>query len=110
MSDPVFDGLADGLKPGNAVSLKPDDSIPVREAALLAIGAKLDRLAEASERQADALEILVGLFASCVGVGSARCFSEGERFGREVPLNFIRAGSGVKPFACDADSPSTNDE
>ncbi|OAF14113.1 hypothetical protein [Bradyrhizobium neotropicale] len=99
MSDPVFEGLAEGLKP-------PADTVPTRDLALIAIGAKLDRLAEASERQADALEVLAALMASCVGVGSARCYGDGERFGHEVPLNYLRSGDGSKPFACDADKSS----
>ncbi|MGY0571987.1 hypothetical protein ACTGJ9_013745 [Bradyrhizobium sp. RDM12] len=48
--------------------------------------------------------MLTALLASCTGVGSARCYAEGERFGKEVPLNYLRTGDGAKPFACDADS------
>lgn len=43
------------------------------------------------ERVADAPETLTAFFASCVGVGSARCYAEGERFGTELPLNYLRS-------------------
>jgi hypothetical protein len=56
------------------------------------------------ERVADAPETLTAFFASCVGVGSARCYAEGERFGTELPLNYLRSGNGAKPFACSTDN------
>lgn len=50
MSNPVSDGLADGLKPSI-------DTIPARDLALMSIAAKIDRLSEASERQAMATKL-----------------------------------------------------
>lgn len=127
MTDFNFDGTAEGVK----INLQPDvvtrmmagdklaikDTISVNEAAAINIAAKLGRLealqqraVEAAERQADALEVLAGLFASCVGVGSARCYAEGEHGSREVPLNYFRSGNGAMPFACDADKAGGDDD
>ncbi|MET4222120.1 hypothetical protein ABIB00_007356 [Bradyrhizobium sp. LB14.3] len=69
----------------------------------------LEKIAAAAPRIADAVEVLAGLLASCVGVGSARCYGENERAGHEVPLNYLRSGDGSKPFACDADKSGDDD-
>ncbi|MGY4325706.1 hypothetical protein ACVWWG_000120 [Bradyrhizobium sp. LB7.2] len=73
----------------------------------------LEKIAEAApqlERLADVMETLTALLASCIGVGSARCYAEGERVSNEVPLNYLRTGNGAKPFACDADNAESGDE
>lgn len=119
MTDPVFEGLAQGLKPlapGRATRMRAGDrlaikeTLSVQEAAAINIAAKLDRLeklqeraAEAAERQAEAMETLAALLASCIGVGSARCYAGGD-YARDVPLNYLRSGNGARPFACDADN------
>jgi hypothetical protein len=123
MNNPVTEGLAVGLKPSalaavmrKGAKLGRQDTISVHEAAAINIAAKIGRLealqeraVEAAERQANALEVLAGLFASCVGVGSARCYVEGAQGSREVPLNYLRSGNGAMPFACDADKAGDDD-
>ncbi|UPK14459.1 hypothetical protein IVA93_15460 [Bradyrhizobium sp. 155] len=93
---------------------QPDQTIGLTDLLALSEDARLGRAADALEkiaaaapqleRVADALETLTALLASCVGVGSSRCYVEGEGRGKEVPLNYLRTGNGAKPFACDADS------
>jgi hypothetical protein len=53
---------------------------------------------------------LIALFASCIGIGSARCYSEDERLGKEVPLNFLRTGEGTNHFTCDVDNAAESDD
>lgn len=139
MTDPVIEGLADGLKPTATVAADDlaspqliqllglakeaskavkNSTVPVRDLTFMAIDAKLGRLerlqeraVEAAERQATALEALAALLVSCTGVGTARCYAEGEPMGsREVPLNYLRSGNGAMPFACDADKLGDDDE
>lgn len=108
MTNPVFDGLAEGLDP---------NFMPLREAAAISIAAKLNRLeklqeraVEAAERQANALETMTALLASCIGVGNARCYADNARFGQEVPINYFRSGDGTQHFACDADDAETGND
>lgn len=124
MNNPLIDGLAEGLKPSELPTAMTvddlsgkQDTISVHEAAAINIAAKLGRLealqeraVKAAERQADALEVLAGLFASCVGVGSARCYVEGDQGSQEVALNYFRSGNGAMPFACDADKAGGDDD
>lgn len=93
---------------------QPAETVSLADLLALSEDARLGRAADALEkiaaaapqleRVADALETLTALLASCIGVGSARCYVEGEGQGKEVPLNYLRTGNGAKPFACDADS------
>ena len=127
MTDFSFDGTREGvainLQPGVAAHLMAgdklavEDAISVHEAAAINIAAKIGRLeklqeraVEAAERQASALEAVATLLASCIGVGTARCYAEGEPGGRDVPLNYLRSGNGARPFACDADKLGSDDE
>lgn len=101
MSDnPVFEGLAEGLKPSDVISS--------RDLALIGIDAKLARLADAAERQADAFETFVTLFASCIGTATAFCPGRAE--GETPPVNFLRASADGKPFRCDAAPDGADDE
>lgn len=99
---------------------QPAETVSLADLLALSEDARLGRAADALEkiaaaapqleRVADALETLTALLASCIGVGSARCYVEGERHGKEVPLNYLRTGNGAKPFACDADSAESDDD
>ncbi|MCK1405209.1 hypothetical protein IVB27_39775 [Bradyrhizobium sp. 197] len=99
---------------------QPDQTISVGDLLALSEDARLGRAADALEkiaaaarqlgRLADAMETLTALLASCIGVGSARCYAEGERVSSEAPLNYLRTGNGAKPFACDADNAESGDE
>ncbi|MGL9621560.1 hypothetical protein QRQ56_26440 [Bradyrhizobium sp. U531] len=99
---------------------QPEQTIGLTDLLALSEDARLGRAADALEkiaaaapqleRVADAVETLTALLASCIGVGSARCYAEGERLGKEVPLNYLRTGNGAKPFACDADNAESGDE
>lgn len=122
MTDPVFGGLAEGLKPlapGRTTRMRAGDrlaikeTISVQEAAAINIAAKLDRLeklqeraVDAAERQADALETFVQLFASCIGVTTAWCPGEPEA---SPVVNYIRSGKG-EPFRCDASGGAEDDQ
>jgi hypothetical protein len=97
MTDPVYDGLAEGLKPA--------DTIPSRDLALIGIDAKLGRLEElqeravlAAERQADAFEVIAALLASVTGVANAWCPGGSKE---TVPVNYIRASADGNNFQCD---------
>jgi hypothetical protein len=99
-SNPIFDSLAEGLKPRA-------DTIPANTLALIGIDAKLNRIervqersAQAAERQADAMETFVALFASCIGVTRAYC--PGEPNSTPV-VNYIRASGDGKNFKCDTE-------
>ncbi|MET4479471.1 hypothetical protein [Bradyrhizobium sp. F1.13.3] len=91
-----------------------DQTIGLTDLLALSEDARLGRAADALEkiaaaapqleRLADAMETLTALLASCIGIGAARCYAEGERLGNHVPLNYLRTGNGAKPFACDADN------
>ncbi|MGY0573552.1 hypothetical protein ACTGJ9_022775 [Bradyrhizobium sp. RDM12] len=71
---------------------------------------KIAAAAPQLERVADVLVTLTALLASCIGVGAARCYAEGEGQGKEVPLNYLRTGNGAKPFACDADNAESGND
>lgn len=102
------------------MTTQPAETIGLTELLALSEDARLGRTADALEkiaaaapqleRIADAVETLTALLASCIGVGSARCYAEGEQHGREVPLNYLRSGNGAMPFACDADKMGSDDE
>lgn len=112
--DAVFEGLAAGLTPAD-LDL-PNDTITVDVALLQARdrlrivrateeNVKLQRrIADAAERQADAFETLMTLFASTIGVGTAMCGATLDGTLRHETVNFIRTGLGRKNFACDGDS------
>lgn len=102
------------------MTAQPDQTIGLTDLLALSEDARLGRAADALEkiaaaapqleRLADAVETLTALLASCIGVGSARCYVEGEQSGRDVPLNYVRSGNGAMPFACDADKVGSDDE
>lgn len=99
---------------------QPNAAFSLTDLLALSEDARLGRAADALEkiaatapqleRVADAVETLAALLASCIGVGSARCYAEGERFGNAVPLNYLRTGNGATPFTCDADNAESGDE
>lgn len=118
-SDPVTAALAEGLKPGRTLAMRAGHTLRVDPATLRAeeririvraVERQADlaeeslvvqrRAASAAERQAEALETLVALFASTLGVGTASCANSDDN----EPVNFIRTGLGRKGFACDADN------
>ncbi|MGY3589006.1 hypothetical protein ACVIGB_002039 [Bradyrhizobium sp. USDA 4341] len=121
MTDIVTDALAKGLKPaaialepGKAAhvqagdTLGPQPGISTRDLALIGIDAKLARLTDAAERQADALETFVTLFASCIGTTHAFCPGRAED---ETPhVNFLRASADGGPFRCDSSPDEADDE
>ncbi|WP_271502456.1 hypothetical protein [Bradyrhizobium sp. CCBAU 11357] len=119
--DPVFAGLAEGLRP-RAVAPEPEtitldiDAIraderfriiqaveSLAETAEHQLAAQL-RTANAAERLANSIETLVGLFASCVGRGSAsgpgQCSSDPWT---SEPVNYFRASSTGNSFKPDRD-------
>lgn len=130
--DPVFAGLAEGLKPADVelppdttAAAKTDEPVTLDLATLIALGADhrfteiadaVQTVAEAADRQlretknltnaadriADVLETLVGLFASVIGVANSKC-GYGDTERIDV-VNFVRTGLGRKDFRCDADS------
>lgn len=118
-SDPVTAALAEGLKPGRTLAMRAGDTLSIDLATLRAeeririvraVERQADlaeesvavqrRAASAAERQAEALETLVALFASTLGVGTASCGDPATY----QNVNFIRTGLGRKDFVCDADS------
>jgi transglutaminase-like putative cysteine protease len=108
MNDPIFKGLAEGLKPRA-------DTIPVNTLALININATLGRLeklqeraAQAADRQASALETMVALFASVIGAGTATCYDDGRITNPAV--FFLRTGNGAKAFACDENNLDSEDD
>ncbi|ERF85898.1 MAG: hypothetical protein C207_01073 [Bradyrhizobium sp. DFCI-1] len=122
-SNLVFDGLAEGLKP--RASDEPDaitvDLDALRAAERLRILKAVERRAELAEtnlavqrriadaaaRQAEALEIIVALFYSTIGVGNVTC---GHESGVTQAVNFLRTGSGREDFRCDEDSVANADD
>ncbi|MGY4289176.1 hypothetical protein ACVWXO_008442 [Bradyrhizobium sp. LM2.7] len=102
------------------MTIQPAETIGLTDLLALSEDARLGRAADALEKIAtaapqlerlvDVLETLTALLASCIGVGSARCYADGERFGNEVPLNYLRTGNGAKPFACDADNAESGND
>lgn len=97
MKKPFLDGLATGLA-------QPSDTLSISDATLIAIGAKIDRLSEATERQATALENLSGLFAAVIGLADSQCPDEVEGGTKYKPVAFVRSGNGMKLFTCDAEA------
>jgi hypothetical protein len=73
------------------------ETISTGDLALMSIAAKIDRLAESSERQANALERLTELFGAVIGLGDAECGDGGTDY-KAVP--YVRTGRGG-PFNCD---------
>jgi hypothetical protein len=97
MTDPVFDGLAEGLKPA--------DTIPSRDLALIGIDAKLGRLEQlqeratvAAERSADAFEMIASLLASVTGVAYQWCPGDEHE---TSPVNYLRCSNSGGNFQCD---------
>ncbi|MGY4570805.1 hypothetical protein [Bradyrhizobium sp. USDA 3256] len=123
MTNLVAEALAEGLKPahvqrtalksgivahmraGDKLALQP--GISTRDLALIGIDAKLTRLADAAERQADALETFVALFASLIGTANAFC--PGRTEGETPLVNFLRASADGRPFRCDL-TPDRDDD
>lgn len=114
MTNPLIEGIADGLKPSALAApmragdkLGKQDTIPVHEAAAINIAAKLGRLealqeraVKAAEKQADAMETFVALFASVIGQAYAWCPGETEA---SPVVNYIRSGTG-ESFNCDKEA------
>ncbi|WP_439368515.1 hypothetical protein [Bradyrhizobium sp. DASA03120] len=120
-TDPVIAGLIEGLRPRTIApeaetitldidAIRADERLRLIQAAeSLAetaehqLAAQL-RTAKAAERQANALETLVALFASCVGRGSAsgpgQCSSDSWT---SEPVNYFRASSTGNSFKPDRD-------
>ncbi|WP_271606612.1 hypothetical protein [Bradyrhizobium sp. CCBAU 11434] len=118
-SNPVFAGLTEGLEPCRTRKTQAGDAITI-DSELLAAEERIRivraverqaelaeeslaiqrRAASAAERQAEAIETLVALFASTLGVGTASC-ADSQNY---QTVNFIRTGLGRKGFACDADN------
>ena len=116
-ASPVLAQIAETARRVAESAADSRDTISVQEAAAINIAAKIGRLeklqeraVEAAERQAEAMEMLAALLASCIGVGSARCYAEGGQGSRDVPLNYLRSGNGAMPFACDADNTQSNND
>lgn len=116
--NPVIAGLLEGLRP-RGVEPEQSDTITIdtellaaeeririvraveRQAKLVEESLAVQRrAASAAERQAEAFETLVALFASTLGVGIVSC-ANSENY---ETVNFIRTGLGRKGFACDADN------
>lgn len=89
----------DALDELNRLGCKPTqpETISACDLALIGIAAKIDRLAESSERQANALERLTELFGAVIGLGDAECGHGGTDY-KAVP--YLRTGRGG-PFNCD---------
>ncbi|MET4603278.1 hypothetical protein ABIB90_002756 [Bradyrhizobium sp. JR4.1] len=126
--NPAFAGLAEGLRP-RGVDSEPSDTVTIdtemlaaeeririvraverqAEQAELSLAVK-QRVASAAERQADALETLVALFASCIGWGRSSCAPESVPGSWVVSdVNYLRAGDGTKSFGCERSSESDDD-
>lgn len=110
MTDPVYDGLAEGLKPCADTARRrysKGETISLNEAAALNIAAKIGRLealqeraVKAAEKQADAMETFVALFASVIGQAYAWCPGETEA---SPVVAYIRSGTG-ESFKCDKEA------
>ena len=103
----VVDAIADGLKP-------QADTLSVGECTMLSIDAKLGRIEAlqeravvAAERQADALETIAALFASCIGVSNAWC---PDSTNDSPAVNYIRASGDGKPYRCDQTTGQHDDD
>ncbi|MCA1401922.1 hypothetical protein [Bradyrhizobium sp. BRP56] len=120
MTDIVTDAIAEGLRPaaiapepGQTARMKAGDTfrlqpgISTHDLALIGIDAKLARLVDAAERQADAFETFVALFASCIGTTQAFC--PGRTEGETPLVNFLRASADGRTFKCDS-SPHGGDD
>lgn len=127
-SDPVRAGLAEGLRPRD-VEPAQSETVTVDVALLRAaerlrvvravehqaelsdsiLAAQL-RTANAAERQADALETLTALFASCIGRGHSSCAPDSIPGSWAVSdVFYLRAGDGTKSFGCDRPSEPDDD-
>ncbi|MEK9282811.1 hypothetical protein MTR72_24805 [Bradyrhizobium sp. ISRA442] len=114
-SNPVFDGLAEGLATitVDLETLRASERLRIvnaleRQTELAETNlAVQQRIADAAGRQAEALEIIAALFASTIGVGNVTC---GHEAGVTQTVNFLRTGSGRKDFRCDNDSVANADD
>jgi hypothetical protein len=102
--DPTLDGIR--------ASHASVETIPLADATAISASAALVRIdkslalleehaarqAAAAERQADTLETLVALFASCIGRSYAWC--PGAKPDETPPVNFIRSSGDGAPFKC----------
>ena len=117
--DTVTTTVSDFNRQSSKMAARKGDTVSLTDLLALSEDARLGRSADALEkiaaaapqleRLADAVETLTALLASCIGVGSARCYAEGAQGSREVPLNYFRSGNGAMPFACDADKAGDDD-
>lgn len=127
--DPVFAGLAEGLEPGRTRTMQAGDTLTIDTKMLAAeerirIVRAVERQAElteeslavqrraasAAERQADALETFVALFASCIGQGRSSCAPDTVPGSWAITdVNYLRAGDGTKSFGCDRSSEPDDD-
>ncbi|MGY3514164.1 hypothetical protein [Bradyrhizobium lupini] len=127
--DPVFAGLAEGLEPGGTRTMQARDTLTIDTEVLAAeeririvraverqteLGevslAVQQRAASAAERQAEAFETLVALFASCIGQGRSSCAPDSLPGSWAVSdVNYLRAGDGTKSFGCERSSEADDD-
>lgn len=85
------------------------DTINSDDLGWIAIGAKLDRIADATERQSVALERIASTLAAVTG----RSYSECTRITGPYKLSdvsFIRTGDGRAGFGCDESVEDDDDE
>ncbi|MEH6950114.1 hypothetical protein V4R08_01990 [Nitrobacter sp. NHB1] len=118
-SNPVFEGLAAGLRPADATD-EPGtfhvDLADIRAAERLRLVkhaerqtelmeaslAAQQRLADAAERQAAAFETLSSLLAGCIGIGTSACSGEWSSDPWKMRDAFyLRTGEGRRNFGCD---------
>lgn len=78
----------------------PADTLPLSDLTLMAIDAKLGRVADATERQATALENLATLVAAVIGLADAEC-GDGTGGTDFKAVAYVRTGDGISPFNCD---------
>jgi len=117
-----FAGLGVGISaedlslPDNTVHISPEQSEIMRafertrivralesldETAELTLVAQ-QRIAEASERQAAALENIAAMFAGCIGTGASACAGASSSDPYEVHnVLYLRTGEGRRNFGCD---------
>ncbi|MDX3966033.1 MAG: hypothetical protein QHD01_05470 [Bradyrhizobium sp.] len=128
-SNPIFAGLVEGLKPGSTRSMQAGATLTIdtkmlaaeeRIRIVRAVERQVEladesltvqrRAASAAERQADALETLVALFASCIGQGRSSCAPDAVPGSWAITdVNYLRAGDGTKSFGCDRSSEPDDD-
>lgn len=117
-SNPVAAGLAEGLRPrGVEVDTLTIDTEMLAAEERIRIVRAVERQAELSQsilaaqsRQADALETIAALLASCIGRGHSSCAPDSLPGSWAVSdVHYLRTGDGNKAFACERPSESDDD-